>query len=216
MKKIIKTFLLIVLSIVCLTGMTACDESSDSQIDGENQLVAGGLTQANYVNNSNAIHGNFEYYLKIDGVEGESKDSRHEKWTDVIDFSHASIQSIQTGSPDAAGRGVFEPITFTHLVDKGTPKIQEAVMKGSHIKVAELHTTAAINGKHEVIYKVKFEGIKLVKAEVRTVVDGEGQSYLVEEVSMLVNKMTWTVTPIGLDNMLGGSTEASFDQTKKC
>ena len=107
-----------------------------------------------------------DIYIKIDGIEGESKDSKHEKWTDVLDFTHAAIQSIQTGSPDAAGRGVFEPVSFKHLVDKGTPKLQEACMKGSHIKVAELHFCRAIAGKQEVVYKVKFEGIKVVKAEV--------------------------------------------------
>ena len=55
---------------------------------------------------------NKDIYLKIDGIEGESKDSKHDKWTDVLDFTHAAIQSIQTGSPDAAGRGVFEPVSF--------------------------------------------------------------------------------------------------------
>ncbi len=157
-----------------------------------------------------------DIYIKIDGIEGESKDSKHEKWTDVLDFTHAAIQSIQTGSPDAAGRGVFEPVSFKHLVDKGTPKLQEACMKGSHIKVAELHFCRAINGKQEVVYKVKFEGIKIVKAEVSVENLPEDAFQLVETVHFLANKQTWTETAVGLDNVLGGNTEACFDQTKKC
>ena len=159
---------------------------------------------------------NKDIFLKIDGIEGESKDSKHEKWTDILDFSHAAIQSIQTGSPDAAGRGVFEPVSFKHVVDKGTPKLQEACMKGSHIKVAELHFCRAINAKQEVVYKVKFEGIKIVKAEVTVEALPEGGFQLVETVHFLANKQTWTETAVGLDNVLGGNTEACFDQTKKC
>ena len=155
-------------------------------------------------------------YMKIDGIEGESKDTKHEKWIDVLYFSHASLQSIQTGSPDAAGRGVFEPVCFKHVVDKATPKIQEACMKGSHIKCAELHFCRTIAGRQEVVYKVKFEGFKFVKAEVVTEKLEDGSTRLVETVHFLVNKQTWTETAVGLDNVLGGNTEACFDQTKKC
>ena len=89
-------------------------------------------------------------------------------------------------------------------------------MKGSHIKSAELHFCRAIGGKQEVVYKVKFEGIKVVKAEVTVEELPEGAFRLVETVSFLANKQTWTETAVGLDNVLGGNTEASFDQTKKC
>ena len=159
---------------------------------------------------------NKSIFLKIDGIEGESHDAKHEKWTDVLSFSHASIQSIQTGSPEAAGRGVFEPVSFKHVVDKGTPKIQEACMKGSHIKVAELHFCRQVAGKQEVVYKVRFEGIKIVKASVEVEELPDGSFQLVETVHFLANKQTWTQTAVGVDGTLGGNTEACFDQTKKC
>ena len=89
-------------------------------------------------------------------------------------------------------------------------------MKGSHIKVAELHFCRAINGKQEVVYKVKFEGIKIVKAAVSVENLPEDAFQLVETVHFLANKQTWTETAVGLDNVLGGNTEACFDQTKKC
>ena len=170
--------------------------------------LVGCAAQASTVNSK-------DIYIKIDGIEGESVDSKHAKWTDVLDFSHAAVQSIQTGSPDAVGRGVFEPVTFKHLVDKGTPKLQEACMKGSHIKTAELHFCRAIGGKQEVVYKVKFEGIKIVKAEVSVEELPEGGVQLVDTVTFLANKQTWTETAVGPDNVLGGNTEAVFDQSKK-
>lgn len=156
-----------------------------------------------------------EIYLYIDGIQGESQDSKHEQWIDLLEFKHASVQSVQTGSPDAAGRGVFEPVVFKHYVDKATPKFQEATMKGSHIKTAEIHFCKAICGKQEVVYKVRLDGIKIVKAEVSAEDLPDGTYQLVETVTLLCNKQTWSETAVGLDNALGGNTEASFDQSKK-
>ena len=156
-----------------------------------------------------------DIYLKINGIEGESQESKHDKWIDVLNFTHGSVQSVQTGSPDAAGRGIFEPIVFKHVVDKATPNIQEACMNGSRIKMAELHFCRAIAGKQEVVYKVKFEDLKIVKAEVEVEELPDGNCRLVETVQFLANKMTWTESAVGLDNALGGNTEASFDQSKK-
>ncbi|MCQ2913848.1 MAG: type VI secretion system tube protein Hcp [Alphaproteobacteria bacterium] len=156
-----------------------------------------------------------DIFLKIDQIDGESKDSIHSKWIDILDFSHGAEQSIMTGSPDAAGRGIFKPFTFKHLVDSATPKLQEACMKGSHIKDAKIDFCRAIGGKQVVTYSTKLEGIKIVKAIVKLEDLGEGNFQLVETVDMLVNKEIWTQTSIGLDNVIGGNIEASFDQTKK-
>ena len=154
-------------------------------------------------------------YLKIDGIEGEARDSQHEKWIDVLDFSHGSSQSVQTGSPEVAGRGIFEPFVFTHIVDKATPRLQQRCMTGTWINSAELHVCRSIAGRQTVVYKVMLDGAKIVKADVRTETMPDGTTRLVEEVRLLVNKETWSTTTVGMDSSIGGSTEADFDQTKR-
>lgn len=161
------------------------------------------------------VYDNSDIFLKIDGIEGESNNSSHDRWIDVTYFMHGALQSIQTGSPDAAGRGVHAPIVFKHTVDKATPKLQEYCMTGRHIKVAEMHFCCAIAGKQEVVYKVKFEGLKIVKTEVELEELEEGKTQTVETVTFLANKETWTKISVGLDNLDADKTEASFDQTKK-
>lgn len=151
-------------------------------------------------------------YIKLDGIEGNAKSSQFDRQIEVLDFSMGSAQSVQTGSPDAAGKGVFDPIVFVHGVDKATPKIQENCMKGTHINTGTLYVTKSIAGKEVVIFKATMEDIKIVKAEITY---DEERGTIIETVSLLVNKLTWTQTTIGLDNTLGGNTEASFDQTKK-
>ena len=77
--------------------------------------------------------GSERMFLRLDGLEGESADAGHLEWIDVLTCNrghvHGSLQSIQTGSPDAAGCGIYAPFIFTHVVDKATPKLQEACMK---------------------------------------------------------------------------------------
>ena len=152
---------------------------------------------------------NKDIYLRIDGIEGESKNASHDKWIDIIYFKHGAANSGQTGN------GEFEPVVFKHLVDKATPKLQEACMKGNNITTAQVDFCRAIAGKQSVVYSVKLEDIKVIKAEVEVVELEDGNYQLVETVELLVNKQTWTAIMIGLDNTQSGSVEAGFDQTKK-
>ena len=156
------------------------------------------------------------YYLKIDGIEGESQDRKHDKWIEVISFKHGSTVSVVSGKPGYTGDASFDPVVFTHTVDKSSPMLREACMKEKSINKVVFEATAAISGKSETVYKVTLEGVKVIKAEEKTEVLADGTETMIEEVWLLSNKQTWTSSAVGLDNALGGNTEACFDQTKKC
>lgn len=161
-----------------------------------------------------AVNLNKDIYLKLDGIEGESTDSKHIKWLDIISFEHSSSQSVQTGIPDVSGRGVFDVFTIVHKVDKTTPKFQEACMKGTRISNAELNVCRVIAGAQTVIYKVKFEGLKVVNARVYVEEYEDGTYATLEEVKFLTSKQTWTASTISIDNENGGNIEASYDPGK--
>ncbi|MDO4811394.1 MAG: type VI secretion system tube protein Hcp [Eubacteriales bacterium] len=165
--------------------------------------------------NASAMNTSKDIFFKLDGIEGEANDSKHAKWINVLSFEHGATQSVQTGLPDVSGRGTFEPVVIRHTVDKSTPKFQEACMKGMRIGAGELHVCRPVAGAQTVVYKVKLEGIKIVSAKVMVEDLPDDNYQVVEEVKMLVNKLTWTATTIGLDNSNGGNTEACYDQVKK-
>jgi type VI secretion system secreted protein Hcp len=157
------------------------------------------------------------YFLKIDGIEGQSVDKNHTKWIDVLSCSHGVLQnvSIQRGA-DVAGRGQFIPFTFTHAVDKATPKIQLACMKGTKLEKVEFVFCQLITGPQTPVYEVTMENVKVAKAEVKTVNTESGgevtAQQAVEEVQLIAGKSTWKVTPIKADNTKDGAIEATFDQ----
>ena len=159
-----------------------------------------------------------DFFLKIDGIDGESLDKKHSKWIEVQSFAHGAVQSVDLGrGTDVSGRGKFEAFAFTHLCDKATPKLQQFCMNGKDIPKVEFQSCRAISGKRVVVYEVKLENVKIAKAHVHTVdvLDSNGSSaaqQAVEDVELFAKKITWKVTPVKPDNTLDGAVEASFDQ----
>ncbi|MDR2483780.1 MAG: type VI secretion system tube protein Hcp [Treponema sp.] len=156
------------------------------------------------------------YFLKLDGIDGQSLDKGHDKWIDVISFSHGTKQnvSIQRGA-EVAGRGEFLPFTFTHALDKATPKLQQFCMNGQKISKAQFAYCQAIAGVQTPVYEITLENVKIARAEVKTV-KSEGEGPLgeqpLEEVDLIAGKITWKVTPIKADNTKEGAIEANYDQ----
>jgi type VI secretion system Hcp family effector len=156
------------------------------------------------------------YFLKLDGIDGQSLDKGHDKWIDVISFSHGAKQnvSIQRGA-EVVGRGEFLPFSFTHAVDKATPKIQQFCMNGQKIPKAQFVFCQAIAGVQTPVYEITLENVKVSRAEVKTINAGD-QSPLgeqpLEEVDLIAGKMSWKITPIKADNTKEGAIEANFDQ----
>lgn len=149
-----------------------------------------------------------DFFLKLEGIDGQSSDKGHSNWIEVFAIDHGSMQNVtmQRGA-DVAGRGQFLPFKFTHAVDKATPKLQQFCMNGQKIAKAEFASCRAIAGVQVPVYEIKMENVKVAKAEVKTV-DGE----IVEDVELVAGKLTWKVTPIKPDNTKDGAIEAAFDQ----
>ncbi len=169
-----------------------------------------------------------DFYIKIDGVDGESNDKIHSKWIEVISFTHGAQQNIGTGrSTGVAGRGQFIPFAFTHLVDKATPKLQKFCMAGQTVAKVQFHACRAIGGLQVPTYEVTLENVKIIRAEVKSVSAAStktGDSLLesfsgvddayqpVEVVELVAGEITWKVTPIKPDNTKDGAVEAKYDQ----
>ncbi len=163
-----------------------------------------------------------DYFVKLDGIDGESSDKGHSKWIEVVSFSHGSLQNITSGrATDVTGRGQFLPFSFTHLVDKATPKIQQFCMNGQKVSKVNFNVCRAIAGTQTPVYEVTLENCKIVKAVVSTEVPGADASVKlpsdtgvtpVETVELVAGKITWKFTAIKSDNSKDGAVEASFNQ----
>jgi len=64
-------------------------------------------------------------YIKIAGIEGDSKSAKHKGWIDVLSISGLSIpQDKASGLP--TGKRQHKPLTITKRIDKATPLLAKA------------------------------------------------------------------------------------------
>jgi type VI secretion system secreted protein Hcp len=81
-----------------------------------------------------------DYFLKIDGIKGESRDDRHKDEIDIESFSWGETQSgtFGVGGGGGSGKVSMQDFHFTMTVNKASPALFLACAQGDHIKNAIL------------------------------------------------------------------------------
>ena len=92
-----------------------------------------------------------DYFLKIDGIQGESRDDRHKDEIDIESFSWGETQSgtFAAGGGGGAGKVSMQDFHFTLLVNKASPALFLTCAQGDHIKNAKLTCRKAGNDQQE-------------------------------------------------------------------
>lgn len=79
-----------------------------------------------------------DYFLKIDGVSGESTDEQHKGEIEVGSFSWGVSQTALRAAAGGAGKVQFQDFTFTSLVSTASPSLFLKSATGAYIKYAIL------------------------------------------------------------------------------
>jgi type VI secretion system secreted protein Hcp len=93
-----------------------------------------------------------DYFLKIDGIEGESADRRHKGEIQIDSFSWgvSNPSSIGSGSGGAgAGKVSYSDLSFTAMFGKHSPQLVRACATGKHFPEAVLTGRKAGGGQQE-------------------------------------------------------------------
>jgi len=130
-KKSIFAFLALLL-LVCAGGVTLFSSRSTSVT---NKKVTDIHSLKELLANP-AYAAQVDYFLKLDGIPGESTDSTHPNEIQLDSFQWGVNQKgTQTsGGGGGAGKVRFQDLHFTMKVNKASPKIFLACANGQHIK----------------------------------------------------------------------------------
>ena len=92
-----------------------------------------------------------DYFLQIDGVEGESIDAKHKGWIDVDSWSWGETNPtpVSAGGGGGAGKVQMQDFHFVSRVSKASPKLFLACASGQHLKEAKLVARKAGKGQQE-------------------------------------------------------------------
>jgi type VI secretion system secreted protein Hcp len=92
-----------------------------------------------------------DYFLKIDGISGESLDSKHKGEIQVESWSWGESNPAQPGGGGGGGAGKvqMQDLAFTTRFSKASPQLILACASGKHFKDAVLTARKAGKGQQE-------------------------------------------------------------------
>jgi len=83
----------------------------------------------------------YNLFLRIDGIQGDSKQAGHEDEIELLSFSWG-VTNAPTTTGAAAGSGVSKPrlsdLSVTKFSDKASPALFRACASGQHVKTVTL------------------------------------------------------------------------------
>src|SRR6478609_7505490 len=92
-----------------------------------------------------------DYFLKIDGIDGESQDDSHKNEIHLVGFNWGESQegAADAGGGATAGKVKMNNFTFTMETNKASPKLFLACANGQAIKEATLTCRKAGESQQE-------------------------------------------------------------------
>ena len=150
-----------------------------------------------------------DYFLKIDGIAGESRDSKHKDEIELESFSWGATQAAvhAGGGGGGAGKVSMQDFHFVMRTNKASPKLLLACASGQHLKSAVL--TARKAGKDQQEYLVyKFTDLLVSSYQTGGADGGESP---VDQVSFNFSKIETSYKPQSASGQLGPAVSAGWD-----
>jgi len=153
-----------------------------------------------------------DYFLIIEGIKGESQDSKM-KSKGAIDVESWSWGESQSGTHAGGGGGgagkvQMQDFHFVMKINKASPELFLACANGAHIKSAELICRKAGKEQQE-FFKVKMTDLLVSSYQT----GGSGHSDIVptDQVSLNFAKIVYTYAPQKVDGSLDAKIEKFYD-----
>ena len=154
-----------------------------------------------------------DYFLKIEGVDGESTDDSHKGEIELESFSFGgqNAGSFNSGGGGGTGRVALQDFHFTKKTDKASAKLFTACCTGEHLKKATLTCRKAGKDQQEFL-KVTFTD--LLVSSYQTGGSGASDVLPVDQISLNFSKIEIEYAEQGADGKLKGGIKAAYDLKK--
>lgn len=150
-----------------------------------------------------------DFFLKIEGVKGESQDDKYKDWIHCHSFSFGLTNTGTGGSNlgSGGGRSNIQDMHFTKTIDSASPNLFIACATGKHFSKAQVVVRRA--GEKPQNY-LEYE---LTEAYISSVTTSghEGGGLAQESVSINFSKIKMTYTPQNADGSAGAKNEKTYD-----
>jgi type VI secretion system secreted protein Hcp len=157
----------------------------------------------------------FDAFLKIDGIPGESQDSKHAGEIELLGFGWGESQtgSFSSNQGGGAGKVNFQDFHFTMPVNSASPKLFLACATGDHIANAVLTVRKA--GKEQQEY-LKYEFTDLLVSSYQTGGSSSSNVLPTDQITFNYTQAKITYKPQNKDGSLGGAITAGYNVKQQC
>jgi len=139
--------------------------------------------------------GTSNIFMRIAGVNGESQDQDHKDWIDVASFQQAhAAPPLETSGSTRLGPVVFENLVVVKPLDKASPRLAEAVCKGTVFPEVEIHVTGTYDGSTRPAGYLRYRLTNVLVVSYNIRASGQSDSPPMEEVTFNFAEITVTYT----------------------
>ena len=150
------------------------------------------------------------WFLKIDGIPGESTDVSHKDEVDVLSWTWGVARAGGTGTGTGAGAGKasFQDFQFVARISKASPVLFLSCATGTHIKEALLSgVRTAAKSKSADFLKYKLSDVTITSVQQ----GGSEGGDTVDQFSLNYSKIEVSYTPQSASGKVGTPIQAGFD-----
>jgi type VI secretion system secreted protein Hcp len=157
-----------------------------------------------------AVDAQAAMFLKLDGIKGESTDSKHKDEIEVISFQFGltADHSLSGSGAIRIAAPTCEGFSITKTLDKSSPPLASAAMTGKVIKTGTV--TLSQEGKSDTVYYTMILTDVVVASFAQS---GREGAVPVEEVSFLARQLELRYRPLSDKGTPGSEVRATLDCT---
>ena len=147
-----------------------------------------------------------DYFLKIEGIDGESTDNEHKDW--IIIESMSSPLSSSVGAERSRGDVILGDLFVVKELDKSTPLLGEAITKGGHfdkVKIDLVRTVA--DGSRATYYQYELKNVLVTSYNIG---GSGGEDKLTENITLNFEEVKVAYIEFDDDGNNKGTVEATW------
>ena len=155
---------------------------------------------------------NSDFFLDLDGIEGESTDQDFKGKIEIetFGFGVSNEGTMAKGGGGGTGRAKFENITITKVIDKSSPKLFKSAATGDHIKKAVISARKASGKGNQYVYvSYTLEDVMVTGYSTTAV---PGNPVLQETVKLDFTRIKIEYKPQKADGTPEGAVPAGYDR----
>ena len=148
----------------------------------------------------------FDLFIRVEGVNGESTDERHNDWIDGISYSSNIVSD--------GGRVCFNDISIAKYYDKSSPTLSLYAAMATRIDNVQIEFCRD-GGDKQRFLEILIDGAAITSVSSGgSAVGTEGSPQ--ESVTFSFNNIRWTYTLFNPDGTQAGNVETRVDNVIRC